>query len=169
MEKKETIAGTMKAFMESGPSVKDFPTYKSLNDEVGKVHGLVAGKCQALAGPKAWAWTPDQTTGRWRKATDVEFANRKAAAAGKNHGGPRSKVLSAEDRASLDAQIEALETVNNPALAGLLAGLKAQQVADDLARKGTLKDRLNAAVEKLGLAEAVAILEETAAAAAEAV
>ncbi len=167
MQKQETIAGTMRVLMESGPAVKDFPTYKALNDHVGSLHGLPKGKCQCLAGEKAWAWTPDTVTGRWRKATDVEFENRKTAAATKNHGTRQAKVLSAEDRAALDTQVAALMAVDNPALAPLLAGLKAQQVADDLARKGSLKDRLAAAVEKLGLAEVVALLEGAIAAAAE--
>ena len=159
MEKKETIAGTMAAFMATSPDVATYPSYKSLNDAVGAVHGLKEGKCQALAGPKAWAWAKDEVTGKWRPATAAEIVARQTAAATKNHGGPRSKVLSDEDRAALDAQVTALETVNNPALAGLLAGLKAQQTADDAARKGSLKDQLAACVDKLGLAEAVALLE----------
>lgn len=159
MEKKDTIAATMREFMESGPSVKDFPSYKALNDAVGKVHGLADGKCQALAGVKAWLWHADTTTGKWRKATDDEFQAKQEAAAGKNHGGPRSKVMTDADRAALDAQVTALEAVDNPALAGLLAGLKAQQVADDLARKGSLKDRLQAAIDKMGLEWVVATVE----------
>lgn len=159
MEKKETIAETMRVFMESGPSVKTFPNYRALNDAVGAVHGKTAGVCQALAGEKAWAWYPDQTTGTWRKATEEEIATKRAAAAEKNHGVRGSKVLSAEDRAALDAQVAALETVNNPALAPLLEGLKARQTADDLARKGSLRDRMQAAIDKLGLAKAVDLLE----------
>ena len=159
MEKRETIAETMRAFMQSAPSIADFPSYKSLNDHVGKLHGLPAGKVQALAGPKAWGWHPDQETGRWRKSTEAEFNSKQAAAATKAHGGPRSKVLSAADRAALDAQVIALETVNNPALTPLLEGLKAKQAADDAARRGSLKDRLAAAVEALGIERAVALLE----------
>jgi hypothetical protein len=159
MQKQNTIAETMRKLMESGPSVETFPTYKSLNDHVGKVHGLTEGKCQALAGEKAWAWTPDQTTGKWRKATDVEVEARRAKAAGKSHGVRGSKVMSDVDRAALDAQIEALEQVANPALAPLLEGLKARQAADDAARKGSLKDRLQAAIDKLGIARAVDLLE----------
>ena len=162
MQKQETIAATMRQFMEGAPSVAEFPSYKALNDAVGKVHGHPAGKVQALAGEKAWKWTPDMVTGKWRPATEAEIAACRAKAATKNHGGPRSKVLSDEDRAALDAQVTALETVNNPALAPLLAGLKAQQAADDAARKGTLKDRLQAAIEKLGLVQAVTLLEEAA-------
>jgi hypothetical protein len=159
MTKEKTIAQTMQTFMVSGPSVKDYPNYKALNDAVGKVHGLAEGKCQALAGEKAWAWYADQTTGVWRKATDAEIETKRAAAATKGHGGPRNKVMTAEDRVALDAQVTALETVNNPALAGLLADLKARQETDDLARKGSLKDRLATAIDKLGLEKVVAILE----------
>lgn len=163
MTKQDTIAETMRAFMESGPSVSDYPNYKTLNDAVGAVHGLKEGKCQALAGEKAWAWAKDETSGKWRKATDDEFQAKQEAAAGKNHGGTRkSKVMGDADREALDAQVTALETVNNPALAGLLAGLKAQQAADDAARKGSLKDRLAAAVETLGIERAVTLLEEAA-------
>jgi hypothetical protein len=168
MQKQATIAETMRVFMATEPAVKDFPNYKALNDAVGAVHGLPAGKCQALAGPKAWEWTPDTVSGRWRKATDVEFESRKQKAAQKNHGTRKSKVLSDADRAALDAQIEALKTVNNPALAGLLADLQARQAADDLARKGSYKDRLAAAVERLSLATAVDILERAIAAAEDA-
>ena len=159
MQKQETIAATMRLFMESGPSITEFTSYKTINDYVGALHGLPAGKVQALAGPKAWAWAKDETSGKWREATEAEIAACRANAATKNHGGPRSKVLSDADRAALDAQIEALQAVNNPALAGLLAGLKAQQVNDDTARKGSLKDRLQAAVDRLRLSEAVRILE----------
>lgn len=159
MEKKDTIAATMRALMESGPSVETYPTYKALNDAVGKVHNLPAGKCQALAGEKAWAWYADTDTGTWRKATEAEIESKRTAAAGKAHGGPRSKVLSDADRTALDAQVTALQTVANPALAPLLADLKAKQAADDAARKGSLKDRLQAAIEKLGLEKAVDILE----------
>lgn len=159
MEKKDTIAETMRAFMESGPSVETFPTYKRLNDAVGAVHGKAEGVCQALAGEKAWAWYADQTTGKWRKSTDAEFKAKQEAAAGKAHGGPRSKVLSDADRTALDAQIVALQAVNNPALAPLLADLQARQTADDNARKGSLRDRLQAAIDKLGLARAVDALE----------
>ena len=165
MQKKETIAATMAAFMAAGPSVTEYGTYKALNDAVGAVHGLDKGKCQALAGAKAWAWFADTTTGKWRKATDDEFQAKQDAAAGKNNGGTRkSKVLSDEDRAALDAQVAALETVNNPALAPLLAGLKAQQASDDQARKGSMKDRLQAAIAKLGIDRAVTLLEEAVAA-----
>ena len=159
MQKKETIAGTMAAFMTTSPDVATYPSYKSLNDAVGAVHGLPAGKCQALAGPKAWAWAKDEASGKWRKATEDEVEACKANAATKAHGGPRSKVMTDEARAALDAQVTALETVNNPALAPLLAGLKAQQVADDLARKGSLKDRLQAAIDKMGLEWVVATVE----------
>ncbi len=161
IEKQDTIAGTMRALMATGPSVADYPTYKALNDYVGALHGLPAGKCQALAGEKAWAWHPDTVTGRWRKSTDDEFASKKEAAARKNNGARKAKVLSDADRAALDAQVAALQAVavNNPALAPLLEELKARQAADDLARKGSLKDRLQAAVDKLGLAVAVGILE----------
>lgn len=159
MDKKETIAETMRAFMATSPSVEEFPTYKSLNDYVGALHGLPEGKVQALAGPKAWAWTPDQTTGVWRKATDVEVESRRERAAGKAHGGPRSKVLSDADRAAIDAQVMALIAVDNPALAPLLADLKAKQASDDAARKGSLRDRLSAAIDKLGLEWVVKILE----------
>ena len=159
MTKQDTIAETMRQFMATGPAVETYPSYKALNDAVGEAHGLPAGKCQALAGEKAWQWFADKTTGVWRKATEEEIAARRDAAAGKNHGTRASKVLPDEDRAALDAQIAALEAVDNPALAGLLAGLKAQQAADDAARKGTLKDRLQAAIDALGLAEAVALLE----------
>ena len=166
MTKQDTIADTMRQFMASGPSVEDYPTYKSLNDHVGAVHGLAEGKCQALAGEKAWAWTPDTVSGAWRKATDVEFTNRKAKAATKAHGTRTSKVMSDADRAALDAQVTALETVSNPTLAPLLAGLKAQQAADDQARKGSLKDRLAACVNTLGLEQVVNGLERAIAAAA---
>jgi hypothetical protein len=166
MQKQETIAETMRQFMATGPSTTEYPTYKSLNDYVGKVHGLPAGKCQALAGEKAWAWTPDTVSGQWRKATDVEFENRKVAAA-KNHGTRKAKVMGDAERAALDAQIAALQAIDNPALVGLLAGLKAQQAADDAARKGSLKDRLAACVDKLGMAEVVDLLEGAIAAAAE--
>ena len=169
MTKQDTIAATMATLMASGPSVKEYTSYKSLNDAVGAVHGLAAGKCQALAGEKAWVWTPDQVTGKWRKATDVEFEARREKAATKNHGTRTSKVMSDVDRAALDAQVTALETVNNPALAKLLADSKAQQAADDQARKGSLKDRLQAAVDTLGLEQVVNGLERAIAAAAEAV
>lgn len=159
IEKKETIAATMREFMASGPSVEEFPNYKSLNDYVGNLHGLKEGKCQALAGEKAWIWTADPTTKTWRKATDVEIESRREKAAKKNHGTRRSKVLSDADRAALDAQVTALEGINDPALAPLLADLKAKQASDDLARKGSLKDRLQAAVETLGLQAAVELLE----------
>lgn len=159
MTKGKTIAGTMAAFMATGPSVQEFPNYKTLNDAVGKAHGLAEGKCQALAGEKAWQWHADTTTGTWRKATPEEVEAKRAAAATKGHGGPRSKVMGEEERKSLDAQVTALETVANPALSPLLAELKARQTADDAARKGTLKDRLAAAVDKLGLEKAVEILE----------
>ena len=159
MTKQETIAATMATLMASGPAVATYPTYKALNDAVGAVHGLTEGKCQALAGEKAWAWTPDTVSGAWRKATDVEFANRKAKAATKAHGTRKSKVMTDEDRAALDAQVTALETVNNPALAKLLADSKAQQAADDQARKGSLKDRLQAAIDKMGLEWVVTALE----------
>ena len=168
IEKQETIAATMRAFMASGPSTVIYPSYKSLNDAVGALHGLPAGKCQCLAGEKAWAWHADTELGVWRKATDVEFENRKAAAVAKSNGGSRRKVLSAVDRAALDAQVTALEAVDNPALAGLLADLQARQTADDAARKGSMKDRLQAAIDTLGLAEAVTLLEGAIAAAAEA-
>lgn len=159
MIKQESIAATMREFMATGPSVEEYATYKSLNDAVGAVHGLPAGKCQALAGEKAWAWTPDQTTGTWRKATDVEVEARRARAATKSRGSRAPKVMSDEDRASLDAQVVALETVDNPALAPLLAELVARQSADDQARRGTLKDRLQAAIDRLGLARVVECLE----------
>jgi hypothetical protein len=159
MTKEKTIAQTMQTFMVSGPSVKEFPNYKTLNDAVGKAHGLAEGKCQALAGEKAWQWHADTTTGTWRKASPEEVEAKRTTAAGKAHGGPRSKVMTAEDRSALDAQVTALETVNNPALAPLLAGLKARQETDDLARKGSLKDRLATAIDKLGLEKVVAILE----------
>lgn len=164
MEKQETIAGTMASLMASGPAVAEYPSYKSLNDAVGKVHGHPAGKVQALAGEKAWAWTPDTITGVWRKATEEEINARRDKAASKNHGGPRSKVLSEEDRTALDAQVEALTAVNNPALLPLLNGLKAKQADDDSARKGSLKDRLAACVDKLGLEACVNCLEAAAAA-----
>jgi hypothetical protein len=159
MTKEKTIAETMRKLMESGPSVADYDCYKALNDAVGKVHGLPEGKCQALAGEKAWSWYADQTTGVWRKATPEEVEAKRSAAAGKSHGVRGSRVLSDADRAALDAQIAALETVNNPALAPLLAGLKAKQASEDAARKGSLKDRLQAAVDKLGLEKVVEILE----------
>ena len=159
MIKQDTIAATMRQFMETGPSTATYPTYMSLNDHVGALHGLTTGRCQALAGEKAWAWTPDTTTGRWRKATDVEVESRRTRAAAKARGSRKSKVLSDADRASLDAQVAALETVNNPALAPLLAEAKAKQAADDEARKGSLKDRLQAVVARLGLARAVEALE----------
>lgn len=169
MEKQETIAETMREFMASGPSATEFTSYKALNDAVGAVHGLAEGKCQALAGAKAWAWAKDEVTGKWREATEAEVEACKAKAATKAHGGPRSKVMGDEDRAALDAQIGALETVNNPALAPLLAGLQAQQVADDAARRGSLKDRLADCVAKLGIERAVHLLEEAVEAGAEAV
>lgn len=159
MTKEQTIAGTMKAFMESGPSIKDFPTYKSLNDYVGSLHGKAEGVCQALAGEKAWAWAQDTETGKWRPATEQEVEARRTAAAGKAHGTRTPKVMPDADRAALDAQVTALETVNNPALAPLLADLLARRNADDAARKGSLKDRLAAAVERLGLERAVNLLE----------
>lgn len=167
MEKKETIAATMRHLMETGPSVAEYPNYRALNDHVGAAHGLAAGKCQALAGEKAWAWFADQTTGVWRKATEEEIAACREKAAGKTHGTRASKVMSNEDRAALDSQIAALETVNNPALEPLLADLKAKQVADDEARKGSLKDRLAAAIETLGLEQVVNGLERAIAAAAD--
>jgi hypothetical protein len=153
----------MRVFMESGPSVTDYPSYKSLNDAVGAVHGLPAGKCQALAGEKAWAWYADTVAGTWRPATEQEVEAKRAAAAGKNHGGPRSKVLSDADRAALDAQIEALRAVDNPTLRPLLTSLYEKQWADDAARRGSLKDRLQAAIDKLGLQAAVDLLEAAAA------
>lgn len=159
IEKKDTIAATMRLFMESAPAVKDFPTYKSLNDAVGAIHDLAEGKCQALAGPKAWAWAKDQATNKWRPATEAEVEACRANAASKNHGTRASKVMTDEDRAALDSQVAALETVNNPALAPLLADLRGKLAADDLARKGTLRDRLAAAVETLGLDAAVTLLE----------
>jgi len=159
IEKQATIAETMRQWMATGPSTTEYPTYKSLNDAVGAVHGLEEGKCQALAGEKAWAWHADKTTGRWRKATEAETEAKRKAAATKNHGGSRRKALSDTDRAALDAQVEALKTVNNPALAPLLEDLQARQAADDAARKGSLKDRLAAAIDKLGLATAVELLE----------
>ena len=168
MEKQSTIAATMRQFMESGPSVEAFPSYKAINDHVGQVHGLPVGKCQALAGPKAWQWTPDQVSGVWRPATPEEFADRQEKAAAKNHGGPRSKVLSDEDRAALEAQVTALETVANPALAPLLADLRGKVAADDAARRGSLKDRLQACIDTLGLEHVVNGLERAIAAAAEA-
>jgi hypothetical protein len=159
MEKKDTIAETMRVFMASGPSVKDYPTYRALNDYVGKLHGKAEGVCQALAGEKAWAWTPDQVTGTWRKATDVEVESRRAKAATKVHGVRTPKVMSDADRAALDAQVKALEQVANPALAPLLADLKAKQASDDAARKGSLKDRLQTAIDKMGMELAVKTLE----------
>jgi hypothetical protein len=162
MIKQSTIAETMRKLMESGPSVETFPTYKSLNDHVGKLHGKEPGSCQALAGEKAWQWTPDQTTGKWRKATDVEVESRRAKAAEKNHGGPRNKVMSDEDRKALDAQIAALKAVDNPTLRPLLTSLYERQWADDAARKGSLKDRLQAAIDVLGMERAVGLLEAAA-------
>lgn len=159
MIKQDTIAATMKAFMATHPSVTEYPSYKALNDAAGAVHGLPAGKCQALAGPKAWAWYADETTGTWRKATDAEFKAKQEAAAGKNHGVRGSKVLSDEDRAALDAQIAALEQVANPALEPLLADLRGKQASDDAARRGSLKDRLAAATDYLGAELAVKVLE----------
>lgn len=159
MEKQDTIADTMRTLMATSPSVKDYPTYKSLNDYVGSIHGLEKGKCQALAGEKAWKWFADTELGVWRESTPEEFADRQEKAAGKNHGTRASKVLSDVDRAALDAQVVALETVNNPALLPLLNGLKAQQVNDDNAKKGSLKDRLQAAIDKMGLAWVVATVE----------
>ena len=79
IEKKETIAETMRAFMGSGPSTATYPTYKALNDAVGAVHGLPEGKCQALAGEKAWAWHADTVTGKWRKATEAETEAKRTA------------------------------------------------------------------------------------------
>ena len=164
IKKQDTIAETMRQFMSTGPSTATYPTYKALNDAVGAVHGLKEGKCQALAGEKAWAWHPDTELGIWRKATDEEVKAKRTAAAGKNHGGSRkAKVLSEADRAALDAQVTALEAIDNPALAPLLEDLKAKQAADDLARKGSLKDRLAAAVDKLGMDKAVTLLEAAAA------
>lgn len=163
MQKQETIAATMKVFMESGPSVETYPNYKSLNDAVGKVHGLKEGKCQALAGPKAWAWHADtERTGTWRPATEQEVEARRTAAANKVHGTRTPKVMSDADRAALDAQVTALLAVNNPALAPLLAELQGKQAADDAARKGSMKDRLAAAIDKIGLEKVVAILEDAA-------
>ncbi len=159
MEKKDTIADTMRAFMASGPSVTEYPTYRALNDAVGAVHGKAEGKVQTLAGESAWAWTPDPTTKTWRRATDVEIESRRQKAAGKAHGTRGAKVLSPEDRESLEAQISALVVVGNPALKPLLSDLLARRNADDVARKGSLKDRLAAAVERLGLARAVDLLE----------
>jgi hypothetical protein len=159
MQKQDTIAATMRQFMESGPKVAEFPNYKSINDHVGKLHGLSEGKCQALAGEKAWQWHADQVTGVWRKATEDEIEAKRENAAGKNHGVRAPKVMSPEDRAALDAQVTALEQVANPALAPLLADLRGKQAADDAARKGGMKDRLTAAVGKLGLARAVDALE----------
>jgi hypothetical protein len=163
MQKQSTIAATMRKLMASGPSITEFPSYKSLNDFVGGLHGLAKGRCQALAGAKAWAWAKDEVTGKWRPATPEEFAAKKEAAACKNSGGSRkAKVMGDAERATLDAQVAALEAVDNPALAPLLAGLKTQQAADDQARKGSLKDRLQAAIDKLGLVQAVTLLEEAA-------
>ena len=159
MQKMDTIAATMREFMATGPSVAEFPSYKSLNDFVGDLHGLPEGKCQALAGEKAWQWTPDTVSGIWRKATEAEIAACREKAATKNHGGPRSKVLSDADRAALEAQVKALEAVANPALEPLLADLRGKVAADDAARKGSLKDRLSVAIDALGLAEVVALLE----------
>ena len=165
IEKQDTIAETMRKFMGTGPSTATYPTYKSLNDYVGSLHGLPEGKCQALAGEKAWAWHPDTTTGKWRKATEAEIQAKRTAAAQKNNGGSRKpKILSDADRAALDAQVAALEAVNNPALEPLLADLKARQAADDAARKGSLKDRLAACIDKLGTVQAVTLLEEAIAA-----
>jgi hypothetical protein len=160
MQKQDTIAATMRQFMESGPKVAEFPNYKSINDHVGKLHGLSEGKCQALAGEKAWQWHADQVTGVWRKATEDEIEAKRENAAGKNHGVRAPKVMSPEDRAALDAQVTALEQVANPALSPLLADLKARQTADDAARRGSLKDRLQAAIEKTGLELAVKFLEK---------
>ena len=168
IEKQDTIAETMRQFMQTGPSTTTYPTYKALNDAVGKVHGLEDGKCQALAGEKAWVWAKDTTTGKWRKATDEEIEAKRTTAAQKNSGGSRRKAMSDADRAALDAQVTALEAVNNPALAPLLEELKARQAADDAARKGSLKDRLQACIDKLGLERAVAILEDAIAATDEA-
>ncbi len=159
MEKQDTIAKTMATLMATSPAIAIYPTYKALNDAVGVVHGLPNGKVQALAGLKAWAWTADATTGTWRKATDDEVQARVDKAATKCHGVRGSKVMSEADRAALDTQVTALEAVNNPALLPLLNGLKAQQVGDDAAKKGSLKERLQAAVGKLGMGEAVAYLE----------
>lgn len=175
IKKQETIAETMRQFMASGPSVETYPTYKSLNDYVGKIHGLAEGKCQALAGEKAWIWTADPISKRWRKATNIEFENRKAKAAAKNHGTRRAKVLSDKDRVELELQIKALEEVANPHLAPVLVELQDKLAADDLARKGSLKDRLAACVDRIGVEKVVDFLEkviadydaETAAAAAE--
>ena len=160
IEKKETIAATMATLMASGPSTTTYSTYKALNDAVGAVHGYLAGKVQALAGEKAWAWAKDTATGKWRKATDAEIQACRDNAATKNHGTRTSKVLGDADRAALDAQVTALEAVNNPALAPLLADLRGKVIADDTARKGSLKDRLQAAVDKLGLDKAVEVLEK---------
>lgn len=159
MIKQDTIAGTMRKFMESSPSVETYPTYKALNDAVGSLHDKAEGKVQELAGEKAWAWTPDPVTKTWRKATDAEIEAKRKSAAAKNNGVRRSKVLSDEERTALDAQIKALEQVNNPALAPLLADLKARQASDDTARKGSLKDRLAAAIDTLGVERIVRLLE----------
>ena len=167
IEKKETIAATMRQLMASGPSVIEYPSYKALNDAVGKVHGLPAGKVQTLAGPKAWAWFADQTTGVWRKATPEEIEAKREAASAKNHGGPRkSKALPDAERAALEAQVMALEQVANPALEPLLQDLKGKLAADDTARKGTLKDRLQVCIDTLGLEQVVNGLERAIAAAA---
>jgi predicted ribonuclease toxin of YeeF-YezG toxin-antitoxin module len=162
MEKKSTIAATMKQFMESGPTIKAYPTYRALNDAVGACHGLPAGKVQALAGPKAWMWTADETTGKWRLSTADEVEAKAAKAAGKNHGTRAAKVLSDEERAALEAQIAALRSMDGAAataVAPLLASLVDKLQADDTARKGSLKDRLQTAIERLGLADAVEYLE----------
>ena len=163
MQKQDTIAETMRLFMESGPSVETYPTYKSLNDAVGKVHGKDEGKVQALAGPKAWAWHPDTELGVWRKSTEAEAKAKAEAAASKTHGTRKAKVLSDKDRVELELQIRALEELAyNPHLAPIREELQAKLAADDAARKGTLKDRLAAAVDKLGIARAVELLEEAA-------
>jgi hypothetical protein len=126
---------------------------------VGKTHGLPEGKVQALAGPKAWAWYPDQTTGTWRKATPEEVTARREKAAGKVHGVRGPKAMPEADRKALDAQIAALKAVDNPTLRPLLTSLYERQWADDAARKGSMKDRLATAIDKIGLAKAVEILE----------
>lgn len=170
IEKQDTIAATMRHLMATGPSITDYPNYKALNDAVGAAHGLPEGKCQALAGEKAWAWYADTATGRWRKATPEEVESRRQKAATKAHGTRKAKVLSDADRAALDAQVAALEAVDNPALAPLLEDLRGKQAADDAARKGSLKDRLQGLVDRLGLETVVEVLElcEAGAAAAEA-
>ena len=87
LQKKATYRATMEAWLATGVRVADFPTYKSLNDAVGAAHGVGPGRCQALAGKAAWAWTHGED-GLWRRATADEAAAKAAARRGKPDAKP---------------------------------------------------------------------------------